>query len=54
MPADGGKSKVLAAVYGGQGTMNTPNWSPDGKHIAFISNSNFLSPVYLTEEVKSK
>ena len=54
MPADGGKPKVLAALYGGQGTMNTPNWSPDGKHIAFISNSNFLSPVYLTEKVKSK
>ncbi len=54
MPADGGKPKVLAAVYGGQGTMNTPNWSPDGKHIAFISNSNFLSPIYFTEEVKDK
>ena len=23
-----------------------PKWSPDGKYLAFISNSNFLSPVY--------
>lgn len=49
MPVEGGKPKVLAAVYGGQGTMNTPNWSPDGKYIAFISNSDFLSPVYAGE-----
>jgi TolB protein len=40
LPIDGqGTPKVLAYVYGGQGSMNTPNWSPDGKKIAFISNS---------------
>lgn len=39
MPLAGGEPKVLAYVYGGQGTMNTPNWSPDSKHLAFISNS---------------
>ncbi len=49
MPVEGGKPKVIAAVYGGQGTMNTPNWSPDGKYIVFISNSDFLSPVYKGE-----
>jgi TolB protein len=53
MPVDGGKPKVLAAVYGGQGTMNTPNWSPDGKSIVFVSNSNFLSPIYSTEVVNT-
>ena len=54
MPVDGGKPKVIAYLYGGQGTMNTPNWSPDGKYISFISNSNFLSPVYLTEITEAK
>lgn len=31
--------KIIAYVYGGQGTINVPSWSPDGKTIAFISNS---------------
>lgn len=39
MPADGGQSKVIAYLYGGQGTINVPSWSPDNKHIAFVSNS---------------
>ncbi len=39
MPVAGGPIKVLAYVYGGQGTINTPSWSPDSKRIAFISNS---------------
>jgi Tol biopolymer transport system component len=39
MPITGGKPKVIAYVYGGQGTMNTPSWSPDGKRLAFISNT---------------
>ena len=40
MPANGGQSKVIAYMYGGQGTINVPSWSPDSKHIAFVSNSS--------------
>lgn len=40
MPIAGGTPKVLAYVYGGQGSINTPSWSPDSRQIAFISNSD--------------
>lgn len=39
MPLDGGTPKVVAYLYGGQGTMNVPSWSPDGTRVAFVSNS---------------
>jgi len=39
MPASGGVPRTIAYIYGGQGTINVPSWSPDSKHIAFISNS---------------
>lgn len=37
MPAKGGKIETLAKLFGGQGTMNVPSWSPDSKQIAFVS-----------------
>ena len=39
MPVGGGETRVLAYVYGGQGTINVPSWSPNGTRIAFVSNS---------------
>jgi hypothetical protein len=39
MPTDYSVIKVLAYIYGGQGTINVPSWSPDSKKIAFISNT---------------
>lgn len=39
MPADGGEPKVVAYLYGGQGTINVPSWSPCGNYISFVSNS---------------
>jgi len=39
IPVSGGAPKVIAYLYGGQGTINTPSWSPDSKRIAFVSNS---------------
>jgi Tol biopolymer transport system component len=40
MPLEAGTPKVIAYVYGGQGTMNVPSWSPDSKRFAFVSNSD--------------
>ncbi|RPI20000.1 MAG: transporter [Acidobacteria bacterium] len=37
MPASGGKAKVLVELFGGQGTINVPSWSPDSKRFAFVS-----------------
>ncbi len=31
------KITVLARLFGGQGTINVPSWSPDSKQIAFVS-----------------
>jgi TolB protein len=44
MPVDGGTPQVIAYLYGGQGTINVPSWSPDSKKIAFVSNSDLELP----------
>ncbi len=40
MSIEGGDAKIIAYIYGGQGSINVPSWSKDSKHIAFVSNSN--------------
>ena len=39
MPSSGGVPRTIAYLYGGQGSMNTPGWSPDSTRIAFVTNS---------------
>jgi Tol biopolymer transport system component len=31
------KIRVLTTLFGGQGTMNVPSWSPDSSKVAFVS-----------------
>ncbi|HZN11557.1 MAG TPA: hypothetical protein VFC61_07765 [Blastocatellia bacterium] len=37
MPLGGGEIQVLAKLFGGQGTINVPSWSPDSRSLAFVS-----------------
>jgi Tol biopolymer transport system component len=37
MPISGVTPRVLVTLFGGQGTINVPSWSPDGKYLAFVS-----------------
>lgn len=37
MSTSGGEPKILASLFGGQGTINVPSWSPDSKSFAFVS-----------------
>jgi TolB protein len=37
MPVAGGPIQTLAKLYGGQGTINVPSWSPDSRSLAFVS-----------------
>jgi TolB protein len=43
MPFEGGPAKVIAYFYGGQGSINTPSWSPDSKRVAFVSNTDSIN-----------
>ncbi len=40
MPIAGGTPRVVAYVFGGQGTINVPSWSPDSTRVAFVSNTD--------------
>ncbi|KIC90493.1 TolB family protein [Flavihumibacter sp. ZG627] len=42
MPVSGGAPRVIAYLFGGQGTINTPSWSPDSKQVSFVSNSKAI------------
>jgi Tol biopolymer transport system component len=37
MPAEGGQPRVVARLFGGQGTINVNSWSPDSQRFAFVS-----------------
>ncbi len=37
MPLEGGEPRIVAHLFGGQGTINVPSWSPDSSHFAFVS-----------------
>jgi Tol biopolymer transport system component len=41
MPAEGGESKTIVELFGGQGTINVNSWSPDSKQFAFVSYETF-------------
>lgn len=32
-----GERRVLTHLFGGQGTINVPSWSPDSQYVAFVS-----------------
>ncbi|MDR2656639.1 MAG: hypothetical protein LBB86_02290 [Oscillospiraceae bacterium] len=36
MPTEGGEPMTLAALFGGQGTLNVNSWAPDSRRLAFV------------------
>lgn len=37
IPAEGGESKTIVKLFGGQGTINVNSWAPDSRRLAFVS-----------------
>ena len=37
IPSEGGESKTIAHLFGGQGTINVNSWAPDHHTVAFVS-----------------
>jgi Tol biopolymer transport system component len=37
LPTKGGPPQTLGKLFGGQGTINVPSWSPDSRRLAFVS-----------------
>ncbi|HCM11680.1 MAG TPA: transporter, partial [Lachnospiraceae bacterium] len=37
MNYDGSENRVIAELFGGQGTLNVNSWSPDSRKFAFVS-----------------
>ena len=37
LPTSGSSPRDLATLYGGQGTMNVPSWSPDSTRLAYVA-----------------
>jgi Tol biopolymer transport system component len=37
MKLSDGKITILTKLFGGQGTINVPSWSPDSTQLAFVS-----------------
>jgi Tol biopolymer transport system component len=40
MSVNGGEPRVVAYLYGGQGTINVPCWSPGSRNLAFVSHTD--------------
>lgn len=37
MDAEGGPARIIAELFGGQGTINVNSWAPDSRRFAFVS-----------------
>ena len=37
MSADGGPVRTVCSLFGGQGTLNTNSWAPDGRRFAYVA-----------------